>query len=168
MTNEILDYDLKVTDIDISDLLPNVIDNIMITMFEGFHTVVLPLNTNNLMFRNWHKKQGGVFSRDVVKFSQGKPTGKYILIHGSLLNCVARIIDDSEMDIFTALKLVDGKIQDKSFMILKPLAEGESPNSQNLQEISLEHEESDIIYDIVQHENDDFEHHTGSISLFSE
>ena len=164
------DINDTVTDVNIVELIPNVIDNIMVTMYEGFHTVVLPLNVNNLIFRNWHKGKGGVFSRDVVKYSQGKTPGKYILLQGLTLNCVARIISDEELDTFKSLKLVDGQIKDRPYMILKHLEEGEKLNGSQkyLNEISLAHEEAEVMYANVQHEDDDFESHAGSISLFSE
>ena len=169
-TIEISDTNDIITDINITQLIPSVIDNIVVTMLENFHTIILPLGLNKLMFRNWYKGRGGVFSKDIVKYSQGKTPGNYILIKNANINCIARIILEEEIELFRSLKLIDGQIKDRPYMILKHLEEGETLNGAQkyLNEVSLIHEESEVIYTTIQHEEDNFEHHTGSISLFSE
>ena len=158
-----------VTDVNIGELIPNVIDNILVTMFENYHTVVLPLNVNDIMFRVWQKGRGGVFSKDVTQYSKGKTTSKYVLIKGASLNCVARLVSEQEELTFTALKLIDGKIKDRPYMILKHLSEGEKLNSSvSSGDLSFGHEEAGIMYASIQHPDEDFEAHAGSISLFSE
>ena len=162
-----------VTDIKIEELIPNVIDNFIVTIFEDHHTVALPMNITGSQFRAWYAGKGGVFSKDVLKFSLNKSHGKYVLIKNSKLNCVARLITEDEELQFKTLKLVDGQIKDRPYMILKKLEEGEKLSSTqiyiNEREIEIENESNfSSPAKSTTHEDDDFEGISRSISLFSE
>jgi hypothetical protein len=159
-----------VTDLKIECLIPNVIDNIIVTIFEDHHTLALPMSVNGQYFRAWNKSKGGVFSKDVLNFSLDLPHGKYVLIKGFTMNCVARLISEEEELQFTALKLVDGKIKDRPYMILKKLEEGEKLSSTQRYINEKDMEPEDNIYVHASQESihdDDVDHHVGSISLFS-
>lgn len=168
LTEDIKD---SVKDVKIEELIPNVIDDFIVTIFEDHHTIVLPLNITGTQFRAWYKAKGGVFSKDVLNFSLNKPHGKYVLIKSKGVNYVARVITEEEELQFKTLKLVDGQIKDRPYMILKKLEEGEklSSTQRYINEKDMEHEEN--AYIPASHESsqdDDVEHHVGSISLFSE
>ena len=159
-----------VTDIKIEFLIPNVIDNIIVTIFEDHHTLALPMNINGQVFRAWNKSKGGVFSKDVLNFSLNKPYGKYILIKGTTLNCVARIVTEEEELQFKTLKLVDGQIKDRPYMILKNLQQGEKLASTQRYINEKDMEPEDNIFATppqVTSQDDDVDHHVGSISLFT-
>jgi len=160
-----------ITDVTIDQITPNVIDNYIVTLFEGHHTVVLPDHVTGTFFKAWGRGKGGVFSKDVLNYSLGLPYGKYILIKSRLLNCIARIVEEEEELSFNALKLIDGHIKDKAYMILKHIEEdGKLTTSQRyINEIYGEHDvEVMVITPIKPSQDDDFEHHVGSISLFTE
>jgi len=143
--------DNNVFDLNINELLPNIIDNVVISMYEGYHTVFLPMNMMGISFRAWYRGKGGVFSKDVKNYSMGKPTGKYILVKNENSTFIARIISEDEMELFSTLKLVDGKIKDTSYMIFKHLARGQKYNDIEsyvniqipIEELSLETEQLD-------------------------
>lgn len=161
----------SVKDIKIEQLIPNVIDNYIVAVFENHHTIVLPLNITGTQFRAWYKGKGGVFSKDVLNFTLKKPHGKYILIRNKGLKCVARVITEEEELQFKTMKLVDGQIKDRPYMILKKLEEGEkiSSTQRYINEKDVEHEESTIIpASRESSQDDDVDHHVGSISLFTE
>ena len=161
----------SVTDINIKDLIPNVIDDYIITMFEDHHTIVIPLGVTGTQFKAWHKAKGGVFSKDVLNYSLKKSHGKYILLKGKTLNCVARIIDEEEELSFKTLKLVDGQIKDRSYMILKNLENGEKikGTQRYINEKDINHEDNLFVTaSLKPSQDDDVDHHVGSISLFTE
>lgn len=160
-----------ITDLKIEQLIPNVIDDFIVTIFEDHHTIALPMNITGTQFRAWHKEKGGVFSKDVLNFSLKKPYGKYVLIKGELLHCVARLITEEEELQFKTLKLVDGQIKDRPYMILKKLQEGEKLSSTQRYINENEIEQEDNIYvgaSPVASQDDDVDHHVGSVSLFTE
>jgi len=160
-----------ITDLKIEQLIPNVIDDFIVTIFEDHHTVALPMNITGTQFRAWYKAKGGVFSKDVLQFSLGKPHGKYVLIKGDTLHCVARLITEEEELQFKTLKLVDGQIKDRPYMILKKLEEGEKLSSiqRYINENDIEPEDNIYVAaSPVNIQDDDVDHHVGSISLFTE
>lgn len=167
----------SVTDVEISQLIPNVIDNVLITIDDNHHTLFLPLNFNGLQFKNWKKTRGAVFSKDVLNYSLQKPTGKYIVIKSKDLNCIARIIDENEKLNFEVLKLIDGTIKDRPYTIIKNIENGEIISSfKPLIEKDTEKDSIIILVDtpIIYmgspkiSPEEDVDHHTGSISLFNE
>lgn len=159
-----------ITDVTFEHLIPNVIDNIIVTIFEDHHTVVLPVGFTGSQFRTWHKGKGGVFSTDVLNFTLNKPHGKYVLIKSKDQNCVARIIEEPEELQFKTMKLVDGQIKDRPYMILKKLEEGEklASTQRYINEKDVIPEENEYVpASSKPTQDDDFEHHVGSISLFT-
>jgi len=66
----------SIEDIDVKELIPNVIDNFVVAIVDDHHTVILPPNINGQQFTIWNKGRGGVFSRDVLKYSRGNECGK--------------------------------------------------------------------------------------------
>ena len=160
-----------VTDVKIQKLIPNVIDNFLVTIFEDHHTILLPLNTTGTQFRAWNKGRGGVFSKDVLNFSLNKSHGKYVLIKSKSLKCIARVITEEEELQFKTMKLVDGQIKDRPYMILKKIENGEklSSTQRYINEKDIEHEENAYIPTSRKTaQDDDVDHHVGSISLFTE
>lgn len=171
-TNEEIISNDSVTDIDIKYLIPNVIDDFIISIYEGHHTLFIPMNTTGTQFKVWRKKIGGVFSKDVLNYSYKKTHGKYVLIKSETLNCIARIISEDEELKFKTMKLIDGKIKDRSYMILKKIDNSEKISNiqRYINEKDMESDESLYIPNVIKKtiQDDDFEHHSGSISLFSE
>lgn len=161
--------DVIVKELTIDQIVPNIIDNLLIAIIDGHHTLVLPSNVSGDIFAIWKKNKGGIFSKDVLRYSLNLEHGKYIHIKNHELNCIARIIADDEIDYFEPAKLIDGKIQDTHYMILKMLN-----NGQKLSGITKNISEKDIVLDedetinINTHNNtldDETNYHTGSISL---
>ena len=165
------DRNETVTDVKIEQLIPNVIENFVVTIFENHHTVALPMNVAGTQFRAWYKGRGGVFSKDVLQFSLGKTPGKYVLIQNNDIKCIARLITEEEELSFKTLHLVDGQIKDRPYMILKKLEEGEklSNTRKYINEKDIEPEENLYVSasQVTSHD-DDVDHHVGSISLFTE
>jgi len=160
-----------VADIKFEKLIPNVIDNFLVTIFEDHHTILLPINATGTQFRAWNKGKGGVFSKDVLKYSLNLPHGKYVLIKSKALKCIARVISEEEELQFKTMKLIDGQIKDRPYMILKKLENGEklSSTQRYINEKDIEHEENAYIpASNKAAQDDDVDHHVSSISLFTE
>jgi hypothetical protein len=161
-----------ITDIKIDKIFPNTIDKIMVTIIDSHHTLFIPMNINGQHFRNWKKGRGGIFSKDVLNYSLDKPHGKYIIIKSKTLNCIARLIDEEEKIEFKSLKLIDGVLKDRSYMILTNIE-----SDSKITNITKYMNEKDLIHDIITfpllnyikpEEDVEHEHPIGSISLFSE
>lgn len=171
-TQEIEEINVNINDINIKELIPNVIDDYIVTVFEDHHTIFMPMNSTGTNFKIWKKGKGGIFSKDVLDYSLNKSCGNYVIMKGNGVNCIARLIDEEEEILFKTNKLIDGQIKDKPFMILKDLNSNNKlkTTDEYINEKDVDHDESSFIPQVIKKttdEDDEFEHHTGSISLFS-
>lgn len=163
----------SIKDLDITEIIPNVIDGFVVSLYEDHHTIVLPMNTTGTMFKIWSRGRGGIFSKDVHKYSFNKPHGKYILIEKKDFKCIARLINDDEESTFKTFKLIDGKIKDRSYMILKTLGHKDklatSEVTKNEKE-EIEPIEVEVITTTpnVSAHDDDVNYNVGTVSLFDE
>jgi len=123
--------EFEVKELKIEDLVPNVIDNYVITIEGGKQMVYLTDDIVGLNFKNWKKGRGGIFSKDVLYYTLGKNTAKYCLLTYQNEQTIIRMIDEFEIDKFTSLKLIDGKLIDSPFMILKKITVDESLTTTN-------------------------------------
>jgi len=162
-----------VTDLTMDQLIPNTFDNYGVGIIDDHHTILMPMNITGTQFRAWKKSKGGIFSKDVLKYSLGKDCGKYVHIQSKELTCIARLIDDEEELTFRTLKLIDGKIKDVPYMILRKIKnEQKFINSQRYIDENNDISEDEEMYissiSTKLSQDDDFDHPSRSISLFSE
>jgi len=159
------------SELSVGQLLPTVIDKVLITIYEGYHTIFPPMDMGKFIYNNtWKKGVGGVFNQDVVNYSRGKSTGKYLQVKSPTLNCIIRLISEEEIERFTILGLIHGQVKDSLYMVLRNLEPG--GNLTNVEEFSSDiviPNEDILFYEAnAQEPTDDFEPHVGSVSLFSE
>jgi len=121
---KILNYTLRV--LTIEELCPNSIDGIVISIEDGKRRMDLPSGMSSDVFRKWSNGKGGVFSKDITCFLKKKPVATYILMEGEGERTILRLIEDEDLLAFETRKLVDGKVKDKAYMVLRTLKEGES------------------------------------------
>lgn len=164
---------LEVKDLDISQLVPQFYNDVVISIFEGYHTLFLPSNMEKGKFRTFRRSAGGIFSKDVLNFSREKDHGKYLLLEGKGERKIVRLIEDEELTMFKHLKLVKGILKDKPYMILKNLDEKEklSSTGRYIKENSeLEEVEETINIEphVIAEEDDEYNSNTSSVSLFDE
>lgn len=121
-----VDEEVKITikDIDVGDLIPNVYDDVIINIKHGKHVLDIPSEMGGISFNNWVKTRGGMFNKDVLRWKRKKPHAKYVLIEGAGLVSIVRLIDEEELLLFETLKLVDGKLKDKPYMLFKTVSIG--------------------------------------------
>ena len=162
----------SVVDLTIENIIPNIIDNNIVTIYEGRHTIFLGHNVTGQMLKIWYKSKGGIFSKDVLNYTLGKECGKYMLLRKSNEDQIIRLISDEEEFQFRTLKLVDGQLKDAPYMILRTLNRGEeltNTKREYITENEIAHEEDDVVpASNTTTQDEDFEHHLGSISLFPE
>ena len=165
------DQNYTIKDLSIDEITPNIIAGYVVTMFEGHHTIALPMIANGQHFKTWSRGRGGVYSRDVLHHSQNKPHGKYILFKGYDKYFIARLISEDEHLAFKTLNLIHGEIKDTSYMILKHLKEGDKLTDVK-QNIFNELETADDMVAISLPEQSDIKKENKprgiTISLFSE
>jgi hypothetical protein len=165
--------DLKIKDLKMNDLIPQVYNNVVITIMDGYSTLDLPYGMDRGKFKTFQKSAGGAFHRDVLNFSRGKKHGKYLLVEGKNERKIVRLIEDEELTAFKSLRLVKGILKDKPYMVLKNLMPDEKLTGvgRYIKENS-EHDEVEetinINIPVINSEDDDFESHTSSVSLFDE
>ena len=166
------DDDYIIKDLKITEIVPNNIDNYLISIHENHQLIILPPNILGIQFKNWKRGRGGVFAKDVLLYTLKKSCGKYVLIKGKDKNFIGRLIHEDELLLFQALKLVDGQIKDSSYMILKQINEIENLTSAKINILDNTEEslqESLGYYPIVlEHpQEEETEYRGNSISLFS-
>lgn len=182
MKNESNKIELKedehyiIKDLGIEEILPNSFNNIVIFIIDGKHTVHIPSSVTGLQFKIWNKERGGILSKDVLSYCLNKKeTAKYKLIVGKEHKYVIRLINEEEEPHFNTYNLVDGKLKDVSYMLLKKLNIDDkivcTHNEEEEKDISI-HEDTVISISKPKiSEEDEFEHPQHpltSISLFNE
>jgi hypothetical protein len=120
---KILNYTLR--NLQINEICPNFVDGVVISIEGGKRRLDLPSSMSSDVFRKWLGGRGGVFSQDVSHFLKKKPSAKYILMEGEGERTILRLIDDDEFLAFETRKLVDGKVKDKAYMVLRNIKENE-------------------------------------------
>jgi len=118
MEQKILEQITQVKDLEISELVPNVIDGVTLQIVDGRREAILPPMMTGESFHSWKKRRGGIFYRDLFLWLTGQPHGQYVQASGENLLYILRIIEDDELELFEAKKLLHGKIKDKNVMIL--------------------------------------------------
>jgi hypothetical protein len=166
--NEDINYTVR--DLDMNEIIPNAIDNFIVTIFENHHTIVLPSHITGIQFKAWSRGRGGVFSKDILNYALKKKSAQYVLIKGNDIHCIARLITEEEKLSFNTLKLVDGQIKDVPYMILKNLKENEKLTNvrKYIEEKDIDIEADTVILAANKNvHDDDADYHVGSISLFT-
>jgi len=166
--------ELKIKDLSIKDLIPQAFKEITITFEKGSHCVNMGVGMNQDKYKTFRKSKGGMFSRDSLAYSRGNEHGKYLLIEGNGNRKIVRIIEDEELLLFQTLKLINGIIKDKPYMLLKELAEGQKITG-TTEYIKKNSEHDEIIEEVVMNVvptsievEDDHESVGSSVSLFDE
>jgi len=152
--DNIEEYNYIIKDLKIKDLIPNVIENVIILNNDKVE-IHLPNEMSGLSLKIWMKGRGGVFYNDIKK----KINSNYVLLQGEGKKIIARLIEDNEIEQFNIFNLIDGKIKDKPYMILKKLNEDEKLTT-TIRPIFNETEEIDhdpkiIIVNDIEEENTD-------------
>ena len=161
--------DFNVKDLSIEELIPNVFDNCIITVFEGHHTLDMPMTMTGMAFTNWMKTKAGIFSKDVFRYTHNKLQGKYVLYEGHDKKFIARLINEDELLIFESLKLIDGYFKDVPYMILKNLKNDESlTNAKRYIEVIPDDVQDHVVMVPDPLRDDDETATYNSVSLFNE
>lgn len=175
LTSKEADIDaLNVKDLEISDIIPQVYNDVIITIDpDGYQTLHLPYGMDKNKFRTFRKSAGGVFSRDVLDYSRNKDHGKYVLIEKKGERKIVRLIEDEELTLFKSLRLVKGIVKDKPYMILRNLEENDKlTNSVRYIKENSEHEEGEEVINVAPQvtakDDDEYDSNTSSVSLFDE
>lgn len=166
--------DMSVKDVDIKDIIPNVIGEVVINVNEKNEGVLfIPSGMSGEKMKHWMKNKGGVLYKDLKKSINNQPHGNYVILKDSESKYIARLIDDNELEAFSHLKLVDGKIKDKPFMKLRTIS-GEKLTESNRYIEQIYDEEMSPTIIITNHipseedEDSDSQENTGSVSLFND
>lgn len=142
------DVDYHVTDLRIEDIVPNAIDNIVVSIVDGQQNIFLPPTVTKDSYKFWKKNRGGVFAKDVRLHTFGKQCGSYLAIKFEDKSYIIRLISDDELYNFQIYDLVDGVIKDKPFMVLKQLIKSDEYRSSRI-DIDDNYEHEHIITDKV-------------------
>ena len=127
------------------EILPILVEGVMVRINEGLKELITPYTMTSDQFARWKKSKGGVFTKDVQRWINGKEYGKYVLMSGvhaytnEKFEAICRLIEEDEIDNFKDRKLIDGQIVDKKYMQLKNLTNPEEKSGyiEETQKISL-------------------------------
>jgi len=168
-SQEVDDNNLSIKDLNINEIVPNVVENVIIHVFDNRCQLNLPSNMTGFDFKKWKNGRGGIFSKDLNDFLFGKNDNQYVLLKSEKERKIIRLINDNENKIFEQLNLIDGKIKDKNYMVIRTLY-NEEPLTKNNRYIEQNTEETNIpIINISLNSNEDSENRDkDSISLFGD
>jgi len=133
----------NILDLNICDIIPNNIDNVIIYIENDKHCLFIHPFMRKESYSAWLHQRGGVFSKDVHNFSMKKNHGKYVLMTYKDRKMIVRIIEDNEFERFKSFNLVDGILKDKYYMVLKTMNISQpltSSKIENLSDIIIEPE----------------------------
>jgi len=164
---------LSIKDLTIDKIIPQRIKDVVILKMDGYHTLGLPMGMDYAKFKTWRKSNGGVFNRDVLNYLRGKPYGKYVLVEGKGERKIIRIIEDDELYVFKFLRLANGIIKDKPYMLLKNLSTDEKlTNTQRYIKENSEHKKDveKMVIDpkVIAELENDHKSTNSSVSLFDD
>jgi len=160
--------DYQIRDLSMEEIIPNTFDNCVVTVFEGHHTLDMPPTMTGLIFKNWLKTKAGIFSKDAHKFLHGKPYGKYFLYEGHEKRFIARFVNEDESLTLEALNLIDGKINDKPYIIIRNLDEEDTLSNVKRYIVSEEEISNDVVALISSMPDEEETTNYTSLSLFTE
>lgn len=116
-----------ISEIPVHKLVPNFFDGIIVNMTENRQYIILNEHVGNIAFTKWmHRSRGGIFSKDVNKYCCGKQTGQYFLIDDEYGTSIIRFIEDNEITEFKSIGVIDGKIKDNLYILIKHVKKGEN------------------------------------------
>jgi len=167
MLDDVEEKNLSIKDLEISNIIPNVINGVIIGTRTATSNaeIYLPKDMTGERYKKWVQGKGGIFFKDVKRFMNNQPCGKYVLLEGNNQRIIARLIEDIEFDVFNTYKLIDGKIKDKPYMILRSLKEDdELTTTRYIHEV----EEPAIHEIIIETQPESEENEIISISLFED
>ena len=163
---------LKITDLNIPDIIPQVFNGTLVDIQNGHHVLYLADRIDGSKYKTFRKTNGGVFSRDVLAFKRNLDHGNYVLIEGKGERKIVRLIEDDELFLFQTFKLVNGIIKDKAFMTVRELQPDEklAYNGGYIEKNSGRHEPEEVMLvdPLVIDVEDDHETNVSSVSLFDE
>lgn len=165
---------LSIKDLKILNLVPNVVDDVVIGIPNGHVEAYLPKDMSGDRYKKWLKGRGGIFYRDLTRANSNRAHGKYVLLEGNGSRMISRLIDDDEIELFSVLKLIDGKIKDLPYMTIRTLEEDEKLTStqryikENDEEYNSEIRITIPNNDISSEEPEDSEPDHGNVSLFED
>lgn len=160
---------LIIKDLEIKNIIPNAIDNVIIS-YDGEKCItILPNSMAGTNYKNWKNSRGGIFFKDVRNYFNSKKCGKYVLLNDNGVKIIARLIEEYELDIFNTLKLINGKIKDKAFMKLKTIKDDILTSTQiTKDDIEVENEPKIIITNENNSSASEDGDEQGNVSLFED
>ena len=111
---------MEIKDLNIEDILPIVIDNILINTDLS---LTLSDNTVGEQITYWKQNRGGIFLKDLKK----NKNSKYVEIIEDKQHTIGKILNDEELTEFSHLKI--HQINDINYIIIKNSFDEENPNA---------------------------------------
>ena len=171
---ETIESTYQIKDISINEIVPNKFDHVFIDIVDGSRQINIPDTMSGEGFARWKKGPGGILYKDIHRFLNGKESGKYIMVEENQSKYILRLIEDEELEIFKSLKLISGKIKDKSVMKLIDLSEIGKKDSKsgyieenNQIDVILTENTMSIKPNHIPQENDE-DHFSQNLSLFED
>jgi len=132
--------DVSIKNLTISQIVPNIIDNVIINIVNNKREICLPKDMSGYKLSEWLRGRGGIFSKDIKSYINGKSTENYFLLDGRK---IIRIIDNQERE--SLIDIIDGEINNKYYTLIREIKDGENLTQSNKKEEMEEIESPKII-----------------------
>jgi hypothetical protein len=131
---------VSIKNLTISQIIPNIIDNVIINIVNNKREIRLPKDMSGYKLSEWMQGRGGIFSRDIKSYINGTPNGNYFLLEEDK---IIRVLEDNEIE--SSNNIIDGKINNKYYTIIRKIKNGEGLTQSNKKEEMEEIESPKII-----------------------
>lgn len=157
---------LLIKDLNLEQIIPNCIEDVIVTKINEDVVLHIPSEMSREKYKIWKKGRGEVFVKDI---KNKEKNFHYVILTGEGKRIIARLIEEDEIERFNDLKLIDGKINDKPYMKLKILQEGEKliKTDRYIEKNDKMVKEPKIIITNHKTSNEESDNH-GNISLFKD
>jgi hypothetical protein len=162
---------MTIKELSLEDILPNSIDGVDIYNDEGKAGIYLQPLFDKDKLKRWLKGRGGIILKDLKANLKDGREQKYALVTRDLERFIVRFIARGEHGHFNSLKLINGKIKDASYMIIKNLGEDEkikSYGTRYIEESNIIETDKIIVTNKAADDSEDFDAVTRSVSLFED
>jgi len=163
---------VSIKDLSILEIVPNQVDGVLVLApIDGKVTCHIPQDMNGERYKRWRNGKGGLFFSDVKRQVEGKKVASYVLLDNGKKS-IFRIASDSETGKLKDAGLLDGKLKDKFYTVIRDLEEGDSLTTCQLRYIKqtpleLELEINQNTPSEEDHE-DSYDNPKGNLSLFTD
>ena len=122
---------VTIRNLTMEEIIPNLVESVFININDDKIELVLPGNMCGIEFKKWKIGRGGLFLKDIYESLKKDKFNNYVLVEEDDKKKIIRLFEDNEYEIYKTRNIIDGKIKDKWFTIIKIVNSDESLTKNN-------------------------------------